>query len=129
MTGRVEAVLWKSICQESADYGRFGDDLIFKDAVAEFDGGDKATRIDFEIPLVTGAVEWDDDFLVWKIELFQCDCSSVSPGTRMVSVECSNESSLHGPCKVTEVTHIFGLMPLVLLDMEAIFSLVPAKVY
>ena len=46
MTGWIKSVLWIQVCQECADYGRFGDDLVFKQAITELDGRDKAAWID-----------------------------------------------------------------------------------
>lgn len=90
-TGWIEPILGKRIRKEGADYGRLGDDLILKYTVAEFNCRHQTSRIDFQVPRLTWAIERDNNFLVWKVELLECNCGSMSPGTAMVGIKGSIE--------------------------------------
>ena len=118
MTCWIEVTPWKGICEERADYGRFGDDLILKYIITESDSRDKATWIYFQVPLLTWAVERNGDFLVWEIELFEYDRGSMSPRTGTVRVESSVETLVARSVSAAEGRNTLGLMPLVWPDVS-----------
>lgn len=44
-------------------------------------------RVDLQIPVLSGLLEVDEDFFIWKAEFFERDMCSVSPWTAMVRVQ------------------------------------------
>ena len=101
---------------EGADDRGLGHDLIFEDAVTDFDAGHETAGIDLEVPGFAGAIERDDDFFVGDVESAKGDVGTVGPGTGVVgvegywgdvSLECLNLSGgdvLLGPIPLLEVS-------------------------
>lgn len=82
-----EAGAREQVRDEGADDGGLGDDFVFEDPVGDFQAGDEAAWVDFEIPGFAGAVERDDDFIVGYVEGAEGDLGTVSPGAEVVGVE------------------------------------------
>ena len=85
--GGPEAGAGEEVGDEGADDGGLGDDFVVEDAVGDFQAGDEAARVDFEVPGLAGAVERDDDFFVGDVEGAEGDLGTVGPGTKVVGVE------------------------------------------
>lgn len=81
---------------EGGNDSGFGYYLVFEDAIADFEAGDEATGVDFQIPGVAWAVEWDDDFFVGNIENAKGNVGAVSPRAAMIGVEGYWESVSSG---------------------------------
>lgn len=58
-----------------------------------------ADRVDFEVPLFSGAVKVDDDFFVGQLELLESDVCAVSPRTAVVRIQCELGRNAVGCCR------------------------------
>ena len=81
-----EAGAGEQVGDEGADDGGLGDDFVFEDPVGDFQAGDEAAGVDFEVPGFAGAVEGDDDFFVGDVEGAEGDLGTVGPGTEVVGI-------------------------------------------
>ena len=87
----IEFAFGKGIGEKGASNGGLADDLILEDPVGDTDGGDEATGVDFEIPGLAGAVEWDDYFFVGEGELAEGYSCAMSPRAEVAGVESDCE--------------------------------------
>ena len=87
MASRPECGRGEELGDEGADDSGLGQDLVFKDAITDFDAGDETAGVDLEVPGFAGAVERDDDFFEGYVESAKGDVGTMSPGTAVIGVK------------------------------------------
>jgi hypothetical protein len=77
-----EEMAWVSIGEELCDNGTLCDDL-----AVVVDSWDQAARVDLQVPLITGTVKVNNNFLELETELLQSNVCTMRPWAAVVGVE------------------------------------------